>query len=112
MTAKYHTCGHRIWFEIRCNGLNLAPIFIDDEDTSPTCGKEIDLCPNCGEVLLQPGDLIDGEPFNSLTKPQILVMLRRLKDEIQQAQGGLTEEQIFLLIDVCHVLGLHPSDTS
>jgi hypothetical protein len=36
MTPKYHTCGHRIWLAIGWNSLDLAPVFIDDDDTSPT----------------------------------------------------------------------------
>jgi hypothetical protein len=111
MTPKYHTCGHRIWLAIGWNSLDLAPVFIDDDDTSPTCGLEIDLCPTCGDRLSPCSLVATPEPSESLTKPQILVLLRRLKEEIEGECGELAETQHLLLVDVCLALGFQPEDT-
>lgn len=55
--AYYHICGYPIIFETRREDGDTVAIFRDGEQAEP-----IEICPNCGEVLLL-GDLTP-EPFD------------------------------------------------
>jgi hypothetical protein len=116
MVAKFHTCGHRIWLDYRQGPPDPVLIFIDDDETSVTCGQEIDTCPTCGEYL--PHTIDPNAPFfaqenlQAIPKAQILLILRRLKEEIERETGCLTDEQTLLLVDVCQALGFYLSDAN
>ena len=111
MTSRFHPCGHRVWLASRWNGYGLRPIYIDDDESSETCGQEIDLCPTCGGALLHPSDLITEQLDDGLSRPQLLIMLRRLREDIERECGGLNEDQLLLMVDVCQCLGFDAEDS-
>ncbi len=107
MSACYHICGHQLWQESQFNGLTQSPIFLDDDDCSPTCGQEVSDCPGCGDFIASENivtGLLDREETISLTKDQILLALRKLRIQIETETGGLSGEQALFLIDICQAL--------
>lgn len=87
-------CGARMTFLVRLGGKIVWTVPAENSKTNPwpgsaTVRKEIDV-----------------------KKSKILLNLRRLRLDIENGNGALSDEQAYLLIDVCRALELHDSETA